>query len=314
MLKWVRLGGLKWEGLGGETGTETWVELGGFGGEMVALGVDLGVEIGGQVGTFLGLKWWVWVVNTGAEMCGLEEKDSTEWAAYPKKLSASIWLLKWMRLGPEMGAVTGGFRGYDGLVREKDMALGRLWAGRNIISSCGVYNIKNRSADGPETAHTTSESNTENDRGSQRIKIRLQVARGLSYPHTSEGDKQEIVYCDIKIANILLGENLDARVDDFGLYKFLSVNEEHKGKAGTPVYMDPQYAKEGKLKKELDIYSLGVVLIEILCGQLAYNPIYRSDDNRGLALTVRQQFDKGTVKTMVDGRLELSLKSATRPN
>ncbi|GJW24025.1 hypothetical protein Tco_0037836 [Tanacetum coccineum] len=45
-LKW----GLKWVGLGGETGTETWVELGGFGGEMVALGVDLGVEIEVKVG------------------------------------------------------------------------------------------------------------------------------------------------------------------------------------------------------------------------------------------------------------------------
>ncbi|GJV91407.1 kinase-like domain-containing protein [Tanacetum coccineum] len=158
-----------------------------------------------------------------------------------------------------------------GQFEEKDMALGteadfelllgRVWAGRNIISGCGVYTIKNRentnynsskSADGPETAHTTSESNTENDRGSQRIKIRLQVARGLSYPHTSEGDKQEIVYCDIKIANILLGENLDARVDDFGLYKFLSMNEKHKGKAGTRVYMDPQYAKEGMVGPSRD--------------------------------------------------------------
>nr|GEX53415.1 kinase-like domain-containing protein [Tanacetum cinerariifolium] len=153
-----------------------------------------------------------------------------------------------------------------------------------------------------------------NVNGTQRIKIRLQVARGLSYLHTSEGDRQEIVYRDTKSANILLGENLDVRIGDFGLYTFLFVNEEHKGKAGTPLYMDPQYAKEDKLKKELDIHNLGVVLIEIRCGQLAYDLICRSDDNRGLALTARQQFDKGTVKTMVDGRLELSLKSATRVN
>ncbi|GJY52966.1 kinase-like domain-containing protein [Tanacetum coccineum] len=59
----------------------------------------------------------------------------------------------------------------------------------------------------------------ENDCGSQRIKIRLQVARGLSYLHTSEGDRQEIVYRDIKSANILLDANLDARIGDFGLDK-----------------------------------------------------------------------------------------------
>ncbi|PWA50366.1 protein kinase-like domain-containing protein [Artemisia annua] len=157
-------------------------------------------------------------------------------------------------------------------------------------------------------------SNMENDSWAQRLNICLQVARGLSYLHTSEGDRQEIVHRDIKSANILLDENLDARIGDFGLCKFLSVNEEHKGVAGTPVYMDPQYAKEGKLKKELDIYSLGVVLIEILCGRLAYDPIYRSDHNQGLALIARQHFNKGTVKTMVDGRLELTRGILARPN
>ncbi|GKC03494.1 protein kinase, ATP binding site-containing protein [Tanacetum coccineum] len=140
-----------------------------------------------------------------------------------------------------------------------------------------------------------NKSNMENDSWAQRIKICLQVARGLSYLHTSEGDRQEIVHRDIKSANILLDENLNARI-------------------GTPVYMDPQYAKEGKLKKEVDIYSLGVVLIEILCGRLAYDPTYRSDHNQGLTLTARQHFDKGTVKKLVDGRLELTRKSVTRPN
>ncbi|GKA96957.1 kinase-like domain, phloem protein 2-like protein [Tanacetum coccineum] len=59
----------------------------------------------------------------------------------------------------------------------------------------------------------------ENDSGSQRIKIRLQVARGLCYLHRSEGDRQEIVYRDIKSANILLDANLDARIGDFWLDK-----------------------------------------------------------------------------------------------
>lgn len=136
----------------------------------------------------------------------------------------------------------------------------------------------------------------------------------MSYLHTSEGDRQEIVHRDIKSANILLDKNLNARIGDFGLCKFLSLNEEHKGVAGTPFYMCPQYAKECKLKKELDIYSFVVVLIEILCGRLAYDPIYRSDHNQGLARTARQHFDKGTVKTMVDGRLELTRKSVTKPN
>lgn len=159
-----------------------------------------------------------------------------------------------------------------------------------------------------------------NDSWAQRMKICLQVAKGLSYLHTGEGSRQEIVHRDIKSANILLDENFDAKIGDFGLCKFLySENEEHdkhysRQIAGTKVYMDPQYAKEGKLKKESDVYCLGVVMSEILCGKLAYDTIYNSHNSKGLAHTTRWHVENKTVQEIVDPRMKEGITEVILPS
>ncbi|GJW44167.1 kinase RLK-Pelle-LRR-I-1 family protein [Tanacetum coccineum] len=163
-------------------------------------------------------------------------------------------------------------------------------------------------------------SNMTNDNWAQRMKICLHVAKGLSYLHTGDEGRQEIVHRDIKSANILLDENLDAKIGDFGLCKFFfSENEEHNkhyssGAAGTKVYMDPQYAKEGKMKKELDVYCLGVVMSEILCGRLAYDTIYNSHNSKGLALTARWHVENKTVQEFVDPRMKEGITEAILPS
>ncbi|KAJ0624978.1 putative protein kinase RLK-Pelle-LRR-I-1 family [Helianthus annuus] len=149
--------------------------------------------------------------------------------------------------------------------------------------------------------------NNHSDSWAQRVKICLDAAKGLSCLHTTEGDRREMVHRDIKSANILLDNNFEAKIGDFGLSIFLSVNEEHytqysKIIAGTRGYMDPQFRKDGKLKKELDVYSFGVVLFEVLCGTLAYNPYYTN--SAGLARIARHHFKKGTVKEIVDPKIK----------
>ncbi|KAK9068521.1 hypothetical protein SSX86_012635 [Deinandra increscens subsp. villosa] len=143
----------------------------------------------------------------------------------------------------------------------------------------------------------------------QRIKICIDIARGLDYIHTTMDTRQKIIHRDIKSANILLGENWEAKIADFGLSKFhpLDLMESTinaTNVAGTQVYLDPEYERTGKLKKESDVYSFGVVLFEILSGTLAYDPVYTNENEKGLAPIVRQNFEKGTIKEMVDPDLQ----------
>ncbi|KAK1417799.1 hypothetical protein QVD17_26933 [Tagetes erecta] len=109
---------------------------------------------------------------------------------------------------------------------------------------------------------------------SQRIKICLDVAKGLSYLHDPRNTHQRLIHCDMKSSNILLDDQWNAKVSDFGLSIMGPANEKHSvivtSAAGTCGYCDPQYAMTHTLTKESDMYSFGVVLFEVLCGRLCY--------------------------------------------
>ncbi|KAL8214566.1 hypothetical protein R6Q57_004015 [Mikania cordata] len=142
----------------------------------------------------------------------------------------------------------------------------------------------------------------------QRIQICLDIAQGINYLHTSMDDKPRIIHRDIKSENILLDENLSAKVADFGLSKFHPTNQQvstiyTKNIAGTEVYMDPEYMATFKYKKESDIYSFGVVLFEILSGRLAYDSIYIVENDKGLAPIARRHFNEGTIKELIDPKI-----------
>ncbi|XP_076908964.1 uncharacterized protein LOC143566061 [Bidens hawaiensis] len=153
----------------------------------------------------------------------------------------------------------------------------------------------------------------------QRLKISIDAAKGLSFLHTANGDRREVVHRDIKSANILLDDNLEAKIADFGLSIFSYVGEKHYNTlystnvVGTPVYMDPQYRRDAKLKNKSDVYSFGVVLFVILCGTVAYHKKY---NNKGLALVGREHFAN---MEMVDPKIkeditETLLTSVKGPN
>ncbi|GJW09745.1 protein kinase, ATP binding site-containing protein [Tanacetum coccineum] len=133
----------------------------------------------------------------------------------------------------------------------------------------------------------------------QRLRICLGTARGLDYLHWGLGENNRVIHRDVKSGNILLDQNLEAKICDFGLSKSGPPNQPHSKlytkAAGTRFYMDPVYHESGMLQKESDVYSLGVVMLELLTGMLAYyeKAIEKDDEPQFLINLVRRYFDDG---------------------
>ncbi|XVE70419.1 hypothetical protein DITRI_Ditri10aG0071300 [Diplodiscus trichospermus] len=99
-----------------------------------------------------------------------------------------------------------------------------------------------------------------------RMKIALGSAKGLAYLH--EDCHPKIIHRDIKAANILLDFKFEAKVADFGLAKFSSDVNTHVSTRvmGTFGYLAPEYASSGKLTDKSDVFSFGVMLLELITG------------------------------------------------
>ena len=91
------------------------------------------------------------------------------------------------------------------------------------------------------------------------------IAKGLAY--LPEECRQKIIHLDIKPQNILLDENFDAKVSDFGLSKLIKRDQSQvvTTMRGTPSYMAPEWLNSGIIEK-VDVYSFDVVVMEVCCG------------------------------------------------
>ncbi|CAI9269276.1 unnamed protein product [Lactuca saligna] len=148
----------------------------------------------------------------------------------------------------------------------------------------------------------------------QLLKICIDVASALDYLHNHVAEKHRIIHRDIKAANVLLDENWNAKLADFGLSRIGLANQPNTfvitNLAGTYGYCDPQYEKTGFLTKESDVYSFGVVLFEVLCGRLACDFSY-NDERRFLHHLVRASYKSGDIDKIIDPKIRKDIKPST---
>lgn len=116
----------------------------------------------------------------------------------------------------------------------------------------------------------------------KRLNIALDVARGMEYLHTLA--QESFIHRDLKSSNILLSDDFRAKVSDFGLVKLAPDREKSVATrlAGTFGYLAPEYAVTGKITTKVDVFSFGVVLMELLTGLVALDE-HRPEESRYLA-------------------------------
>ncbi|PKA50381.1 Proline-rich receptor-like protein kinase PERK4 [Apostasia shenzhenica] len=140
---------------------------------------------------------------------------------------------------------------------------------------------------------------------STRMKIALGSAKGLAYLH--EDCHPRIIHRDIKASNILLDDRFEAMVADFGLAKLSSDNYTHVSTRvmGTFGYLAPEYASSGKLTEKSDVFSFGVMLLELITSRrpVDNNPMEDSLVDWARPL-LAQALSEDNYDELVDPRLE----------
>ncbi|XP_031127570.1 BRASSINOSTEROID INSENSITIVE 1-associated receptor kinase 1-like, partial [Ipomoea triloba] len=139
----------------------------------------------------------------------------------------------------------------------------------------------------------------------KKKRISLGAARGLAYLHDHCDPK--IIHRDAKAANILLDEEYEAVVGNFGLAKYIDYNDIHVTTAvrGTIGHIAPEYLSTGKLSDKTDVFGYGVMLLEIISGQMAFDLARLANDDDAMLLDwVKELLKDKKYETLVDTDLQ----------
>ncbi|GLJ36204.1 hypothetical protein SUGI_0726730 [Cryptomeria japonica] len=137
-----------------------------------------------------------------------------------------------------------------------------------------------------------------------RLNIALNTARGLTFLH--EESRECIVHLDIKPENILLDDQFTAKLSDFGLSKLIDRSQQSRiltGMRGTPGYLAPEWLMETGVSSKSDIYSFGIVLLEMVSGRRCVDLTAPAEDCYLPAAAIRG-FQEGNLAELLDPRLD----------
>lgn len=133
-----------------------------------------------------------------------------------------------------------------------------------------------------------------------RLRIAAETAGVLSYLHSSTS--VPIIHRDVKSTNILLDDDLTAKVSDFGTSRLVPLNQTELSTMvqGTLGYLDPEYLQTSQLTEKSDVYSFGVVLVELLTGKKALS-FDKPEEERNLAKYFLSALNEDRLPQVVDG-------------
>ncbi|XP_059282650.1 G-type lectin S-receptor-like serine/threonine-protein kinase SD2-5 [Lycium ferocissimum] len=139
-----------------------------------------------------------------------------------------------------------------------------------------------------------------------RRRIILDIAKGLAYLHDECSHK--IIHLDIKPQNILLDQNFNAKISDFGLSKLI---EKEKSKIvtrmrGTPGYLAPEWLSS-EITEKVDVYAFGIVLLEILCGRKNLDRFQADEEDVHLLSVFSRKAEQEQLIDMVDKNDDMQL-------
>ncbi|KAI3794376.1 hypothetical protein L1987_37007 [Smallanthus sonchifolius] len=142
----------------------------------------------------------------------------------------------------------------------------------------------------------------------QRCEIIFGTARGLAYLH--EQYHVTIIHRDIKPSNILLDNELQPKIADFGMIRLLPEDKTHLSTklpgSLESAYVAPEYAIHGQLSEKVDTYSFGIVVLEIISGKRCHNTKDEESVNQSLLDHAWNLYDSGTHLKLVDDTLDPS--------
>ncbi|CAL0327426.1 unnamed protein product [Lupinus luteus] len=137
----------------------------------------------------------------------------------------------------------------------------------------------------------------------ERYKAAMGVAKALEYLHSK--DDQPVIHRDVKSSNVLLSEDFEPQLSDFGLAKWASTPSSHitcTDVAGTFGYMAPEYFMYGKVTDKIDVFAFGVVLLELLSGRKPISGDYPKGQE-SLVMWASPILDSGKVLQLLDPSL-----------